>query len=142
MKALTLWQPWAWLVVHGYKDVENRGWMTSYRGPLLIHAGRKVDPEYEAIAERALREFGIRIPSREELPQGVICGEVRVTDCVRAHPSPWFTGPCAFVLADALLLDPIPLRGMPGLYEVPERLRPIAPAEARPAGSSQRRKLP
>src|SRR5688572_4676832 len=38
MKALSLRQPWAWAVVHGGKRVENRGWTTDYRGPLLIHA--------------------------------------------------------------------------------------------------------
>lgn len=39
MKALTLHQPWASLVALGVKTVETRGWATSYRGPLAIHAG-------------------------------------------------------------------------------------------------------
>lgn len=44
-KALSLRQPWAWAVVHGYKDVENRSWSTKHRGPLLIHASKQLDPE-------------------------------------------------------------------------------------------------
>ncbi len=41
MQALSVRQPWAWLIVAGYKDVENRGWATKYRGRILIHAGRR-----------------------------------------------------------------------------------------------------
>jgi hypothetical protein len=44
VKALSIRQPWAWLIVTGYKDIENRSWRTNYRGPLLIHAGRAIDP--------------------------------------------------------------------------------------------------
>lgn len=32
-------QPWAWAIVHGGKDVENRTQAWGYRGPLAIHAG-------------------------------------------------------------------------------------------------------
>ncbi|WP_245839042.1 ASCH domain-containing protein [Yersinia kristensenii] len=38
MKALSIRQPWAWLIVNGYKDIENRTWNTKCRGPVLIHA--------------------------------------------------------------------------------------------------------
>jgi hypothetical protein len=44
MRALTIRQPWAWLIVHGHKDLENRTWCTSYRGPLLIHAAGTMAP--------------------------------------------------------------------------------------------------
>jgi hypothetical protein len=37
-KALSLWQPWASLIVLGHKDKETRSWPTSYRGRLWIHA--------------------------------------------------------------------------------------------------------
>lgn len=40
MKALTICQPYAELIARGDKRVENREWPTSYRGPLLIHAGK------------------------------------------------------------------------------------------------------
>ena len=39
-KCLSVRQPWAWLIVHGHKPLENRSWATSYRGPLLIHAAK------------------------------------------------------------------------------------------------------
>lgn len=41
MRALTVQQPWAWAIVYGGKDVENRtrNIAGAYRGPLAIHAG-------------------------------------------------------------------------------------------------------
>src|SRR5438105_11911405 len=53
--AVSIRQPWAWLVVMGYKDVENRSWRTNHRGALLIHASKNqslVSPENLAETER------------------------------------------------------------------------------------------
>lgn len=44
MKAITLTQPWATLVAIGAKHIETRSWATSYRGPLVIHAGKGLGP--------------------------------------------------------------------------------------------------
>jgi len=38
VKVIVVRQPWAWLIVNGYKDIENRSWHTRYRGKLLIQA--------------------------------------------------------------------------------------------------------
>jgi len=43
MKALSLWNPWATLMVDGHKRVETRSWDTKYTGSLLIHAAKKWD---------------------------------------------------------------------------------------------------
>lgn len=40
MKALTIQQPRASLIIVGVKRFEYRTWRTSYRGDLLIHAGK------------------------------------------------------------------------------------------------------
>ena len=40
MKALTISQPYASMIMRGEKFVENRTWETHYRGPLAIHAGK------------------------------------------------------------------------------------------------------
>ena len=45
MKALSIKQPWAYLVVSGAKPIENRTWRTSWRGPLLIHASKEIDQD-------------------------------------------------------------------------------------------------
>lgn len=38
MKALSIKQPWASLIAHGIKDIENRTWRTHFRGKIYIHA--------------------------------------------------------------------------------------------------------
>lgn len=45
MKALSLWQPWASFIVWGEKANETRGWSTTYRGEVAIHAAKKWDAE-------------------------------------------------------------------------------------------------
>lgn len=40
MRAISLWQPWATLLVTGIKKIETRHWSTKYRGPLMIHASQ------------------------------------------------------------------------------------------------------
>jgi hypothetical protein len=40
MKALSIMQPWAWLIVNGHKAIENRNWRCHYRGPVLIMPAR------------------------------------------------------------------------------------------------------
>ena len=44
MKALSIKQPRADLIIRGLKDVENRTWSTTYRGPMLVHAGLGLMP--------------------------------------------------------------------------------------------------
>ena len=52
MKVIVVRQPWAWLIVHGYKDIENRSWKTRYRGTLLIQASANLPPKW-ALDERS-----------------------------------------------------------------------------------------
>jgi hypothetical protein len=83
-RMLTVRQPWAWAIFHAGKDVENRTWYTSHRGPLLIAASRKVDPRgFEFLAE-----LGIEVPDLSD-QMGVIAGLVQVADCVKGDRSPW-----------------------------------------------------
>ena len=49
LRVLTVRQPWAWAIIHGGKDVENRtrNIAGAYRGPVAIHAGLAVDESIE-----------------------------------------------------------------------------------------------
>jgi hypothetical protein len=47
VKTLTVRQPWAWAIARGHKNVENRGWSTTHRGPLAVHAALRWDDEGE-----------------------------------------------------------------------------------------------
>ena len=41
MKVLSVKSPWGQKIIRNGKDIENRSWYTSYRGPLLIHVSKK-----------------------------------------------------------------------------------------------------
>lgn len=116
--ALSIRQPWAWLIVNGHKDIENRNWKTSFRGPIFIHAAKGMTPEeYESCEAMALRiRPTIAFPKFEELERGGIVGRARIVDCVFFHRSPWFIGDCGFVLKNCLADAFQPCRGMPGLF--------------------------
>ena len=72
MKALTLKQPWASLIVNGYKEYEFRSWKTNYRGKILIHAGLSIEKD-------KINLYDI------DYPLGCIIGEATITDCIQVN---------------------------------------------------------
>ena len=92
-KCLSLWQPWASLLVGGAKRVETRGWEMRHRGPLLIHAAKKWNADLAYISaglffRSRLEQLGIVFDQEEaackrgwNLPFGAIVGRVDVVDC-------------------------------------------------------------
>jgi len=116
MKALSIRQPWAWLIVDGTKDIENREWFTSYRCPVLIHASKKWDQNGFDYAN-AMGEF---VPNREDHIFGAIIGKVNLVDCVMSRSSKWFFGLQGFVFQDPIeFKTAIPYRGQLGFFDVP-----------------------
>lgn len=99
MEALSIQQPWAWLIVNGYKDIENREWPTKKRGVFLVHTGQKFDRDGYNWIRQTFPE--IPLPKPEEYPRGGIVGQASITDCVTSSPSKWFFGKFGFVLTDA-----------------------------------------
>lgn len=120
MKALSLKQPWAWLIINGYKNIENRKWSTDYRGPLAIHASKNWSQDgFDFLCGHK----GIRMPRRESYVFGALLGIVDLVDCVSAHDSEWFWGPWGFVLKNIReFKKPIPWRGQLGLFDVPDKI--------------------
>lgn len=93
MKTLTLTQPWASLVALGAKRIETRSWMTSYRGPLAIHAAKGLrpvggihglidvcaeEPFRSALATAGIWKGGVR---KDRLPLGAIVAVCQLVGC-------------------------------------------------------------
>lgn len=72
MKVLTVKEPWASLIINGYKKYEFRSWKTNYRGKLLIHAGKTLEKD-------VLPRFSCY---NIEYSSGAIIGEVDLVDCI------------------------------------------------------------
>lgn len=115
MRALTIRQPFALLIIAGIKPVENRNWSTNYRGPLLIHAASKLHDIPIAEIEA---KHGIEI-NRDRMQFSGIIGRVELIDVVTAHPSRWFDGPFGFVLSQPRAVKFMPMRGFQGFFDVP-----------------------
>jgi hypothetical protein len=139
MKAITLKQPWASLWLHGPKLHETRAFRTHHVGWLLVHASQSLDRPSAQVGAIAARCFGG--DWYEKLPRGALLGAVYLRGCeptgmARKHvehedllcgdysPGRWAwrrIGPTI------RLDEPIPLRGMPGMFDVDPALVPQLP---------------
>lgn len=148
MKALSIQQPWAYCITHGTKRVENRTWSSAYRGPLLIHAGKRYQTGMEALIHADSPE--VDIEGMLHSPRGAIVGICRMVDCIGLHADQsrlprdqriW-SDPYQykFLLAEVRAFDePIPWKGALGFFDVDERdmelaktSRPFPAIEAKP----------
>lgn len=129
---LSVRQPWAWLIVNGYKTVENRTWHTSFRGRFLVHAAKTMTRSEWYRAACFVRKFDpllvVKMPNPEMFGSGLsggmlggaglggIVGEATLHDCVSSYDSPWFEGPYGFALKNAQALPFVLVRGRLGFF--------------------------
>lgn len=131
MKAISIRQPWAWLIVNGHKDIENRSWDTNYRGQVLIHASSKpVSPEDYLAALNIARPLGIELPGRKDFDYGGIVGYATITGTVRESESPWFFGPVGFQLHGSKLLPFLQMKGRLSFFETGYGIHAVGRTEA------------
>lgn len=121
MKVLSIRQPWAWLIVNGQKDIENRNWPTKLRGKILVHASKGMTrDEYYSARDFAFWVYGgcdAGIPAFDDLKRGGVVGAVEIVDCVSKSSSRWFVGEYGFVLRNACELPFTPMRGQLGFFD-------------------------
>ncbi len=99
MKALSLWQPWASAIALGSKRIETRGWPTRYRGPLAIHAAKRMNKNeltyFKCVWNwcGALAGAGLVMGGKDQLydllPFGALVATCQLVDC---RPAGSFTG--------------------------------------------------
>jgi hypothetical protein len=128
MKILSLTQPWAQLVVEGFKKYETRSWRTGYRGLMAIHAAKSFprDAKQLLCEDGPFSEALNRPP--EELLTGAILGVVDLRGCFSANhelsipdepersfgdysPDRW-----VWELINPVIIAPIPASGKLGLW--------------------------
>ncbi len=117
MKALSIRQPWAWLIIHGGKDIENRTWHTKFRGRFLVHASQGMTKAEYAHARRFALDIGVRVPYFEELQRGGIIGSVELVDSVDHSESPWYMGQKGFLLKDPMPMEFTAAKGRLGFFD-------------------------
>lgn len=139
MKALSIKQPWAGLILLGIKPVENRTWATKYRGKFIIHAGQKVDKAMMAVVDFWSKSGSIysqfianerhRVGEIDwrEIPAfktGSVCGTAHILDCDESRPSgETFYDDCGYwwhLSSPMSFNKAIPYKGRLGLFNIPE----------------------
>jgi hypothetical protein len=122
MKALSIRQPWAELIVQGKKTLELRSWTVNYRGPLAIHASQTV--EREACVANGLHP--------DSVTTGAIVGVVDLIDIVELDEAAYLAHRADHFAPDRFepplygwqlqnahaLPQPRPMRGRMGLFTV------------------------
>ncbi len=123
MKALSIRQPWAWLIIHGGKDIENRTWSTNYRGRFLVHAAKGMTrKEYDAAFAYAVAidaRFYRDMPAFEDLERGGIIGSVELIAVTpkSIEQSSWHMVECiGFKLSNPKEIPFQPLKGRLGFF--------------------------
>jgi len=122
-KVVSLRQPWAWLVVNGFKTVENRSWPTEHRGLIWIHASQAAEPQ--SVLDDYLGALLITPQAKKAVPKvsamatGAIVGVASVDGCWHADELPrWMvqlvsaSGPYCWYLSNTRpLIKPVPCKG-------------------------------
>lgn len=120
MRAVTVRQPWAWAIAHGFKDIENRSWAPRLApGELFaVHAGAAA-PDAEDV-ERVKKLVGRRGRVPEAFDCGCVVAVARYQGTVAASRSRWFSGPVGWVLDRARAVrEPVQCKGQLGLWTLP-----------------------
>lgn len=134
IKALSIKQPWAGLILAGIKTVENRSWSTMHSGTLAIVSSAK--PDKHAM-EDMRRKLG-KLPDICNV-NGAILGTVQLTgmlwtadDGVAESDHPhvtesmlewWISDSVGWIVERPKRLpSPVPYKGRLGLYNIPAEL--------------------
>ena len=117
MKCISLLQPWANRIAYGSGDhrktIETRTWSTPYRGDLVIVSSKRPDPMSAILEADGDCLYGMALcvvelydcrPMAQEDEEDAMCS--------------WSPGRWAWCLRNVRQLDPFPVRGQLGLYEI------------------------
>jgi hypothetical protein len=120
MKALSLKQPWAELILQGKKKIELRKWNTHFRGNFLIHCSKISD-------KKNMDKFGF-----DNLPLGFIIGQANLVGVKKYSDDEEFIedkdkhlatknfGTYGFILKNVKRIKPIPAKGQLNFWEYTE----------------------
>lgn len=103
MKAISIKEPWASMILDGKKTIETRTWKTHYRGELLLCASLTPKSKISGMAF-AIAEL---IDCRE------MTYEDEVEACCEIYPNAK-----SWVLRNIRKINPVPVKGQLGLFEV------------------------
>ena len=131
-RGLSIKQPWLWLIINYYKDIEIRTWNTSYRGLIALQSSKHFDkPGFEYLKTKGF----FKDKKQDSFCRGMIEGYAYIYDIIdfkgqkhfeqykdRHHNNPeWFDGKQkGFIFTDINEIYPIRYKGSLGLFYLKE----------------------
>lgn len=123
MKALSIKQPWAWLIANGYKSIETRTWATEHRGELLIVSSLKPCKEAMEFLRSNIEVF--RLLESVDFEYGKAIAIVNLAECRPMTKADQDAALCdiypnaySWVLDNVMKIRPFPVKGWLKLYDV------------------------
>jgi hypothetical protein len=123
--ALSFWQPYAWLIVNGYAEVDSRHWSppAKFLGQrIAVHASQK------KVTKSGYEEFALMVKdlkiknfpkSPSDFDYGSIVGTVEIEKVVRDSNSYWAApGYFHWILRSPKRIEPLPMKGKMGWFTV------------------------
>jgi hypothetical protein len=129
MKALSIKQPWAWQIIYGGKDIENRNWKLpegfTLPQTIAVHASKNMTRDDYADWWYFSKCITNNLASENNLVFGAIIGTVEIVGLtIDPKTSQWFCGYYGFILANPRpLVEPISCKGALGFWEVPNDIK-------------------
>jgi hypothetical protein len=126
VRALSLKQPWPWVIFTLGKNIENRTkFLGLPKGIFYIHVSASETPAYfrGALIWMLQRNLLSRMPPPSDIIRGAIVGRARVERILRPTPTPtetWHMADCfGYVLVDVEPIPPVPCKGKLGFWKIP-----------------------
>jgi len=120
MKALSIKQPWLVAILTGQKTIETRVWSTKYRGDILLVASKRPDKKMLDALKLQGMDF-----TEQTLAYGKAVAIATIVDCRPMTKADEEEAMCdiypnafAWVLEDVKRIEPFPVKGQLGIYEV------------------------
>lgn len=130
-KALTIKNPWAYLIATGTKTVENRSRRTHYRGKVLLHSSKQMDNRYRDMSTMFTYDqwLALTLQQQEKCVSGIlhmsaIIGEAEIVDCIENSKSVWAEpGQWHWIIKNAVMYEKpiLNVKGQLGIWNCTDR---------------------
>ena len=124
MKALSLKQPWANLIIYRRKIIETRKWNTNYRGDLLICSSKSFDYDSIEPLNNYMHKYNVAFPLFM-VPSAKAIGIVEIYDCKPMILEDEFQACCgvypkahSFFLRNIRPIKPFTVKGQLNIFNV------------------------
>lgn len=119
-KAISIKQPWAWVISEGHKTIETRTWPTQYRGDIIVVSSLKPD---KTMLDYLMKETNGKIESKLLYGQALCIADLVDCRLMTADDEgdamcDLYPGAYSWVLENIRKIKPFKQKGALGIYQI------------------------